>query len=194
MYIGKNAILFLNAGASIAMINCVLAVILQFSRVYYSAGRDKAFPDKINKALTTIHPKFKTPWIATLIMGVIGAAVCFDSSLITMVTFTSVTIVLLYATVALCVIKSRLRDKDLYRPFKTPLFPIVPTIAFVGAIAALSQQTGRDLMISAVVFALALVYYFLYLKPRGNTHWVLNQENKAEEESPVDYKGEQLDA
>jgi len=194
IYMGKNATLFLNVGAAIAMINCVLAVILQFSRVYYSAGRDKAFPEKMNNALTKIHPKFKTPWVSTLIMGVIGAAVCFDSSLITMVTFTSVTIVLLYATVALCVIISRSRDKGLYRPFKTPLYPAVPIIALIGAIGALSQQAVKDLIISAVVFALALGYYYLYLKPRAKTHWVLSEQQPSEETSANEYKGERIDA
>ncbi|MBM7691667.1 amino acid transporter [Peribacillus deserti] len=174
MYMGKNATLFLNAGAAIAMINCVLAVILQFSRVYYSAGRDKAFPEKINKFLTTIHPTFKTPWAATLFMGALGAMVCFDSSLVSMVTFTSVTIVLLYATVALCVMVSRVRDKHLHRPFKLPLFPVIPIIALAGSIAALSQQSSKDLIISAIAFGAALLYYFLYLKPRGGTRWLLN--------------------
>ncbi|MGG3466757.1 APC family permease [Neobacillus pocheonensis] len=174
MYMGKNATLFLNAGAAIAMINCVLAVILQFSRVYYSAGRDKAFPEKINKFLTTLHPTFNTPWLATIFMGALGALVCFDSSLVSMVTFTSVTIVLLYATVALCVIISRVRDKGLHRPFKAPLFPIIPIIAFIGSIAALSQQSGKDLIISGIAFGGALLYYYLYLKPRSKTHWLVN--------------------
>jgi amino acid transporter len=107
-------------------------------------------------------------------MGALGAIACFDSSLISMVTFTSVTIVLLYATVALCVIISRIRDKGLYRPFKSPLFPVIPIIAFVGSIAALSQQSGKDLIISAVAFGIALLYYYLYLKPRSQTHWLVN--------------------
>jgi amino acid transporter len=194
MYMGKSATLFLNAGAAIAMINCVLAVILQFSRVYYSAGRDKAFPEKINKFLTTIHPTFKTPFLATLFMGALGAIVCFDSSLISMVTFTSVTIVLLYATVAICVIVSRIRDKHLYRPFKSPLFPVIPIIAIIGSVAALSQQSGKDLIISTVTFGIALLYYFLYLKPKSKTHWLLNGQSPISHQEKKEYREEPLDA
>ena len=194
MYMGKSATLFLNMGAAIAMINCVLAVILQFSRVYYSAGRDKAFPEKINKFLTTIHPKFKTPWLATIFMGGLGALSCFNSNLVSMVTFTSVTIVLLYATIAVCVIMSRVQDKQLYRPFKAPLFPAIPIIAIIGSIAALSQQAGKDLITSAVAFAIALLYYYLYLKPRSQTHWVLNGQVPAPGSEKIEYSKEQLDA
>ncbi len=174
-YMGQGATLFLNAGAAIAMINCVLAVILQFSRVLYAAGRDRAFPDVINKTVTSIHPKFKTPWIATLIIGVFGALICFNSSLIAVVTFTSVTIVCLYAVIALSVIISRVRNRDVHRPFKTPLFPLIPIVAFLGAVAALSQQSVKDLITSAIVFAIGLIYYYLYLRPRSRTHWILGQ-------------------
>jgi amino acid transporter len=192
MYMGKSATLFLNAGAAIAMINCVLAVILQFSRVYFSAGRDKAFPEKINKFLTSIHPKFKTPWLSTILMGVMGALVCFDSNLVSMVTFTSVTIVLLYATVALCVIISRVRDKHLHRPFKSPLFPVIPLIAIAGSIAALSQQASKDLITSAIAFGVALLYYYLYLKPRSRTHWFLNGEEAIPNREETVIREEQL--
>ncbi|MCM2532667.1 APC family permease [Neobacillus pocheonensis] len=194
LYMGKRATLFLNAGAAVAMINCVLAVILQFSRVYYSAGRDKAFPTKVNKFLTTLHPKFNTPWLATILMGTLGAIACFDSSLVSMVTFTSVTIVLLYATVAVCVIISRVRDKNIHRPFKSPLFPAIPIIAILGSFAALSQQAGKDLITSAVAFAVALFYYYLYLKPRSRTHWVLNGQEPFSDPNKLEYGEEQLDA
>ncbi|MHB1654343.1 MAG: APC family permease [Desulfitobacteriaceae bacterium] len=174
-YMGQGANLFLDAGAAIAMINCVLAVLLQFSRVVYAAGRDRAFPDVINKTVTSIHPKFKTPWIATLIIGGVGALICFNSSLIAVVTFTSVTIVCLYAVIALSVIISRVRDRDVHRTFKTPLFPLIPSIAFLGSMAALTQQAAKDLITTAVVFVVGLVYYYLYLRPRSKTHWILSQ-------------------
>jgi amino acid transporter len=42
--LGSIAGTFLNVGAAIAMFNCTIACVIQFSRVLYSSGRDKAWP------------------------------------------------------------------------------------------------------------------------------------------------------
>ena len=42
--------------------------------------------------------------------------------------------------------------------------------AFTGVVLALTKQKGSDLVITACVFAGALVY-FLFVQPRGNPYW-----------------------
>ena len=60
------------------------------SRVIYSSGRDKAWPGVINNWLTAISPRFKTPWVATAVIGLIGAVLTATSSVAALVTFTGV--------------------------------------------------------------------------------------------------------
>ena len=45
--------------------------IITLARVIYSSGRDKAWPGVINDWLAAVSPRFKTPWVATTVIGLI---------------------------------------------------------------------------------------------------------------------------
>jgi amino acid transporter len=158
-------------GAILAIFNASLAITLQFARVVYSSGRDKAWPLPISNALSYVHPRFKMPWVATMLVGVLGAILCAQSSLISVVTFTSVLIIILYALIAISALVSRVRQRDLERPFRMPLWPVSPVIALVGVGLALSQQKGSDLIICAAIFVGGIIYYMGFLRPRRDRYW-----------------------
>lgn len=150
-------------GVVLAVINATLAIVLQFSRVIYSTGRDQSWPAPINRALTRIHPRFQTPWIAVLVVGVLGVILTFFGSVVAAITFTSVMIIILYALIAISAIVHRLgrfRTKTL--AFKMWIWPIPPILALAGVILALIQQTTQDLIICAVIFAAGALYYLIW--------------------------------
>lgn len=124
---GHTAVTIVTYGAILAIFNASLAITLQFSRVVYASGRDKAWPLPISNALAWVHPRFRMPWVSTMVVGVCGAVLCVQSSLITVVTFTSVLIIVLYALIAISCLVSRLRQRDLERPFRMPLWPVPPS-------------------------------------------------------------------
>lgn len=47
-----------------------------------------------------------------------------------------------------------------------PLWPIPPLIAIVGVILALTQQAEGDLIKTAVIILIAVVYWFAYLRTK----------------------------
>jgi hypothetical protein len=75
--------------------------------------------------------------------------------------------------VALSALVSRLRQPDLARPYRMPLWPLPPLVALAGVTVTASPQTGRDLAIVAVLLAAGLLYDVAYLRPRRATHWIL---------------------
>ncbi len=168
---GHTAVDIVTWGAILAIFNASLAITLQFARVVYSSGRDKAWPMPISNALSYVHPRFKMPWVATMLVGVLGAILCAQSSLISVVTFTSVLIIILYALIAISALVSRVRQRDLERPFRMPLWPVSPVIALVGVGLALSQQKGSDLIICAAILAGGIIYYVGFLRPRRDRYW-----------------------
>ncbi len=168
---GHTAVTLVTYGAILAIFNASLAIVLQFSRVVWASGRDRAWPMPISKALSWVHPRFKMPWVATLLVGILGAGLCVQSSLISVVTFTSVLIIVLYALIAISAIVSRFTQKQLERPFKMPLWPVSPIIALVGVGVALSQQKGSDLIIVAAIAIGGAAYYVLFLIPRHDRYW-----------------------
>jgi len=158
-------------GAIIAILNAALAITLQFARIVWAAGRDRAWPTVISEWIGKVEPKRGAPWVATLIVGALATILSFQGSLITVVTFTAVLLIILYGLICISALVSRFTQKDLPRPWKMPLWPAPPIIGLVGVAVALSQQKIGDLITVAVIFAAGLVYYYLFIRPNGDRYW-----------------------
>jgi amino acid transporter len=153
--------------------NILLAVLLGYARILYSSGRDRTWPEPVSRALGRIHPTTRTPVVATLTIGVAALTLTAMSDYAAAVTFASLTVVMTFALIALSALASRLRQPDLARPYRMPLWPLTPVVALAGVAVTVSLQTGRDLAIVAGILAAGLVYESVYLRPRRDTHWVL---------------------
>jgi amino acid transporter len=181
---GKTVVDIVTLGAIIAILNACLAITLQFARITWSSGRDGAWPAPVNRGLSRVNSN-GSPWVATLLIGACATALCFSSSLLTVVTFTAVLIITLYALIAIATFVSRIRDKDAERPFRMPLYPVAPLIALAGVAIALSKQKPRDLLIVAAIFAVGGLYYALYLRGRDDRYNVVSTDPETEREAVV---------
>ena len=106
-------------GAIAGLSSVVLVLMFGQTRVFYSMSRDGLLP----KALGKVHPKFKTPWINTIIVGVVVslAAAVFDINYLG--DMTSVGTLVAFGLVCFSVIWLRHQRPDLPRHFKVPLYP-----------------------------------------------------------------------
>jgi amino acid transporter len=163
---GHVAATILTIGAVIAFFNACLAITLQMSRVLWASGRDGIWPGPVSRALHRLLPSTDAPWVATLAVGACATVLCFLSDIVAVVTFVAVMTIAIYVFVGVTAIVSRLRDRTGPRTFRMPLFPVPPVLAIGGAVLALSQQTPRDLIIVAIIYAAGLAYYFLYLRSK----------------------------
>lgn len=162
----------LAAGAIVAILNAALAITLQFSRIVWATGRDRAWPGPVSTWLAKVEPKRGAPWVATLVVGLLATILSFQGSLVLVVTFTAVLLIVLYGLIAISALVSRIRQREAPRPWKMPLWPAPPIIALVGVGVALSQQKLSDLAIVAGIFAVGLVYYLLVVRPREGRFWI----------------------
>jgi amino acid transporter len=89
------------------------------------------------------------------------------------VTFASLTVVVTFALIALSALVSRLRQPDLDRPYRMPLWPLPPLVALAGVAATVVLQTRTDLVIVAAILAAGVLYDAAYLRRRRDTHWIL---------------------
>jgi amino acid transporter len=80
----------------------------------------------------------------------------------------------LYALIALSALVSRIRQRHLERPSRMPLWPVPPLIALVGCVVVLTKQKGSDLWLCAAIFAAAMLYYFLWVRPRSDRYWTVS--------------------
>jgi amino acid transporter len=169
---GGTVVDIVTVGAIIAILNACLAITLQFARITWSSGRDRAWPDPIANALARIN-RNGAPWVATLVIGGCATVLCIWSSLVTVVTFTAVLIITLYALIAISALVSRVRQPELPRPYRMPLWPAPPIVALAGVGIALSKQKASDLLIVAIIIVAGLAYYALYLR-RGDRYAALD--------------------
>jgi len=172
-------------GVALAIFNADIAAVLAIGRVIYSSARDRAWPDVINRWVGDVHPRLKTPWIATTILGVACTVLTAASNIATLVTFVGVVLIVLYAMVAISAFVSRFTQRNIERPFKMPFWPLPIVIALVGIGMALSQQKVADLVIVAGILLASAIYYVAYLQPRSSTHWLKLDPLPMEETAPV---------
>jgi amino acid transporter len=153
--------------------NILLAVLLEYARILYSSGRDRSWPAPLSGAVGRVHSRTKTPIVATLTIGAAALTLTAVSDYAAAVTFASLTVVVTFALIALSALVSRLRQPQLARPYRMPLWPLPPVVALAGVAVTVLLQTGRDLAIVAAILAAGVLYDVAYLRPRRATHWIL---------------------
>ena len=146
-------------GAIAGLSSVVLVLMFGQTRVFYSMSRDGLLP----KALGKVHPKFKTPWINTLIVGAVVsvAAAVFDINYLG--DMTSVGTLVAFGLVCFSVIWLRQQRPDLPRHFKVPLYPVLPALGVVACFVL--AWIGVEARIRWFFFwfiAGAIVIYFAY--------------------------------
>ncbi len=147
-------------GAIFGLGTVMLVMLLGQSRVFYSMSHDGLLPQWAG----AIHPRFRTPWIST---GLVGGFVAIFAALIPIdVLGELVSIGTLLAFVIVCagVWVLRIKSPDLPRPFRTPWVPVVPILGIVVSLilmASLPFDTWLRLIVWLIV---GLVLYFTYGK------------------------------
>ncbi|GLY40291.1 amino acid transporter [Amycolatopsis sp. NBRC 101858] len=169
----------LSLAVALAIVNAVLAIVLISSRLVFSSGRDRAWPGAINRAVAAVHPRFGTPWVATVATGVVAALLCFaDPKLLLVVTSTS--IVAVYAALCLGALNGRRTGSTAHAQYRMPWFPVAPVLAlavlvFVVYQNVLDPAVGRpSLIVTAAIVLLAAGYYGVVLRRRGG--WQLAED------------------
>jgi amino acid transporter len=163
-------------GVALAIVNSMIAIGLINARQLYCTGRDGAWPGPINRWMAAVHPRWGSPWIATLVMGA-ATAVCCLLPLGLLIMLTGTGLVVVYAGVSIASILGRITGATAGGHYRMPLYPLWPALSLAmlaGVVWAdlLDPDQGRpSLIANGVVMALSAAYYALYLRRRGG--WTL---------------------
>lgn len=125
---------------AIAGISSVMLVLLYGqTRIFYTMARDGLLPG----VFARVHPRLRTPWIDTLIVGLVAAGFAGFMSLDSLAALTNVGSLSAFAMVCLTVIYLRYTQPDLVRPFRSPLFPFVPLVGAAMCLLLLMSLIGH---------------------------------------------------
>lgn len=156
----------------IAILNATLAIVLSSGRILYSSARDNAW-GPASRWLADIHPRLKTPWISTMVVGVIGAVLCLTVSLDTLVNLTGASLVADYALIAVAAIAARMTGATADSSYRMPWWPLPPILALAALGYVFTQQTGLLLRATLITMGIGLVYWAVVLLPQRGKAWTL---------------------
>ncbi|MEU8764726.1 APC family permease [Streptomyces sp. NPDC048659] len=163
---------FISLCVALAIVNAGIVMVIQNSRVLFASARDKAWPEPVNNALSRLG-RFGSPWVATLAVGVPGAALCFVN-LDTLYGVTGVSVTGMYLLVAVAALFSRRGAHREVPAWRMPLWPAVPVL-LIGVLAyVLYMQDTEYLLWTGGITAVATLYWALYLRPRRDTRWLVS--------------------
>jgi basic amino acid/polyamine antiporter, APA family len=159
-----------NLGAVIGLASVVLVLLLGQSRVFYAMSRDGLIPPMYSD----VHPKFRTPWIGTIVTGIIAALLAGIFPLGILGELVSIGTLLAFVIVCMAILVLRVKEPALRRPFRTPFVWIVAPLGMgmcLFMMAFLPMDTWLRLVVWTIV---GLVIYFVYGMRHGKEpDWVL---------------------
>jgi amino acid transporter len=169
---GEGVGVAINVAIAIAILNAVIVMVLQNGRVVFASARDRCWPAAVNELLTRLHPRFKTPWVATLAVGVPGAVLAEAVDVESLLGITAVVLALMYVVVAVASLQVR-RLPATVASWRMPLWPVAPLLVIVAVGYAVCGSSRSDLIATAVIVALAMAYYVFYLARRPHDRFTV---------------------
>jgi APA family basic amino acid/polyamine antiporter len=147
-------------GAICGLSSVMLVLLYGQTRIFYTMARDGLIPP----VFASVHPKFKTPWINTLIVGVLACGFAGFVGLDVLADVTNVGTLLAFAIVCFTVVYLRTARPEVKRPFKTPLYPVTPVLGAVMCLFLLMSLMANDVTRNffLVYLAVGVLLYFAY--------------------------------
>jgi len=136
-------------------------IILGYSRQIFALARAGLLP----KVLSSVHPRWRTPHLAILAGGAVGIAAIYSDKLITIagqpltasiVTMSALGAIVMYITSLLSLMRLRVREPRLERPFRVPLYPVFPLTALAIAVVSAIAIVYYNAMVAGLFAALGL--------------------------------------
>src|SRR5678816_1432092 len=148
----------IKVGAIIGLTSVILVLMYGQTRIFYTMARDGLLP----KPFAKVHPKWRTPYINTMLVGVIVACAAGFFDINTLGDMTSVGTLAAFGIVCLTVIWLRRTHPDIPRGYRVPLYPVLPALGILSCFALIFTVETRVLIFFAWYTGAMIILYFVY--------------------------------
>ena len=142
------------AGNATVMITSMLGQI----RIFYVMARDRLLPDPI----AAVHPKTRTPFYTTIVMGIVIALLAASLSLDVLLRLVNIGTLSAFAIVCLGVLVMRYTRPEAKRPFRAPAGPLVAVLGFGLCVLLMCGLEWETWLRFFVWMAAGLLIYAFY--------------------------------
>lgn len=160
---GKSGSLIITAVILISIFGTLNGYLMTGVRIPFAMAQDKLLP--FDKFLGKVNEKYQTPLNAFIFEVGLACLYVFSGSFDSLTDFVIFVLWIFFTMTVAGVFILRTKHKDLERPYKVPLYPIVPLIGVVGGIyilvSTLLTDTSRALIGIAITLIGLPVYWYI---------------------------------
>ncbi|HEY1040443.1 MAG TPA: amino acid permease [Bacteroidia bacterium] len=159
------ATLLITVAATAGLMSVMLVMMLGQTRIFLGMAKDGLLPKKL---FGTLHPRFKTPYKSTILVGLIISIVAAVTPIEKVSEMCSMGTLLAFSMVCVAVMILRYKKPELERPYKTPAVYVVGCLG-VAFNLFLMGFVRKDTWIAFLIWGgLGILVYFLYSKRSSN--------------------------
>jgi basic amino acid/polyamine antiporter, APA family len=155
----------ITCGALAGLTSVMLVMLIGQTRVLYAMASDGLLPKKFFGA---IHPRFRTPWKNTILVGLLAALVGSVTPIDKIGTMVNIGTLLAFVMVCASIVVLRIKSPEQPRPFRTPgiyfrgWLPIVPALGILANVYLMFSLDWKTWLRLIVWLALGMMVYFFY--------------------------------
>jgi basic amino acid/polyamine antiporter, APA family len=144
--------------AALALPSVVLLMMYGQTRIFFVMARDGLLPER----LSTVHEKFRTPYVVTIVTGVVVAIAAAFLPVGTLADYSNAGTLFAFAMVSLGVMILRKKDPGRARPFRTPALFVVAPLSIAGCLLLFINLNNESKLLFVTWTVIGLIFYFLY--------------------------------
>lgn len=148
----------ISVGVVAGLTTVILILMLGQSRVFFAMSRDNLLPP----ALAEVHPRFRTPYRVTIIIGVVTATLAGLIPLSALAELVNIGTLFAFVVVSAGVIVLRRTRPDLPRTFRVPWVPVVPVLSVLSCLYLMLNLPVETWLRFAAWMLVGVLLYGLY--------------------------------
>jgi basic amino acid/polyamine antiporter, APA family len=154
--------IIVTTGALAGITSVLLVLLYGQTRIFMAMARDGLLP----KVFSKVHPKFRTPYVPTVLVGLVVALTAANMDIGQAAELTNIGTLAAFMMVCAGVILLRKLEPDRERPFRTPWVPALPIVGMLACFVLMLSLPVVTWVRFAIWMALGVAIYLGY----GITH------------------------